>query len=129
MLSVAIGVAAAAVSLLLFLTPSPASVFTSLPAFGPVEIGVKDGQAAVQRFSKGLQFRTISNPNNTNHVENQDTFRDLHAYLEEAFPVIHEKLHLEKASDPAGLKPLPGSLMASEVSLIFQNPFEARFTL
>lgn len=110
MLSVAIVLAAIAVYLLLYIEPSPATVFSSLPDFGSVDVRVEDGQAALQRFSRGLQFRTISNSNNTNHVEDQNTFRKLHVYLEEAFPLVHEQLRVEQASDPAGSKPRTGSL-------------------
>lgn len=115
MLSAAMGVAAVAVSLLLYIEPSPATLFSSLPDFRGVEIGVRDGQAALQRFSKGLRFRTISSSNHTNHVDNEDTFRDLHAYLEDSFPLVHDQLHVEQASDPAGLKPITESLKAFNV--------------
>lgn len=96
--AIALSILAAYAALRLsFLRSEPASMFTSLPAFEPVDVTLKDGQAALQRFSEGLRFQTVSNPADSNHFGNSDSFNDLHSHIELSYPLVHEQLHVEKA--------------------------------
>ncbi len=97
-LSILAAYAAFRVSFVHFLGPDPASVFSSLPDFQHVDIGLKDTQEALQRFSKALSFQTVSNSTQDNHVESSDSFAGLQFHLEHSFPLVHAKLQVEKAS-------------------------------
>lgn len=94
--SVLIAILAVAVSLLHLIGPS--TDIHPLSKFEHVDVRVKDPHAAVQRFSEGLQFRTVSRSNESNHIVDSKAFAGLHAHLERSYPLVKQHLHVEKAS-------------------------------
>lgn len=67
-----------------------------------VDYGVKqkekvDVDRAAKHLSKAIQFRTVSNPDPSKVDWNE--FERFHAFLDEAYPLIAEKLEKEKVSD------------------------------
>ncbi|KAG2445338.1 hypothetical protein HYH02_008803 [Chlamydomonas schloesseri] len=55
--------------------------------------------AAVQRFSQFLQFRTVSSPLVPHHTVEPDEFRRLHEWMPTAFPEVWETLEVEEVGD------------------------------
>eukprot|EP00198_Chlamydomonas_reinhardtii_P007148 XP_001696484.1 predicted protein [Chlamydomonas reinhardtii] len=55
--------------------------------------------AAVQRFSQFLQFRTVSSPLVPHHTVEPDEFRRLHDWMPTAFPEVWETLEVEEVGD------------------------------
>ncbi|KXZ52045.1 hypothetical protein GPECTOR_10g1068 [Gonium pectorale] len=62
----------------------------------------EEADQAVQRFSRLLQFRTVSNPGADHHVEEPEQFRRLHEWMAGAFPEAWETLEVEQVGS-AGL--------------------------
>ncbi|KAG2439389.1 hypothetical protein HXX76_004746 [Chlamydomonas incerta] len=55
--------------------------------------------AAVERFSTFLQFRTVSSPLVPHHTVEPDEFRRLHDWMPTAFPEVWETLEVEEVGD------------------------------
>ena len=64
----------------------------SQPVFAHVPIQVKDEAGAVARFTKGLQFATISNKQSPQHLTDIDAIKGLHAHITDSFPLVHQRL-------------------------------------
>lgn len=60
---------------------------------GPALSPVPDQNAALERFSKALQFQTVSNES---AAADDAAFAALHAHLEASFPLVHSKLKREQ---------------------------------
>ena len=60
------------------------------------DIQIRDAEGSLGRIAGGLQYRTVSNSNLSNHVESLDTFKGLHAHLKKSFPRVHRELQLKK---------------------------------
>ena len=73
--------------------------FTSMQMTGveqsPVEV---DLDGAVERLSKAVQFKTISNQDRDDF--DTKAFTDYHAFLEQAYPNVHKTLKKEVLGDP-----------------------------
>src|SRR5210317_95982 len=76
------------------------------PATGIGEINL-DQSAAVQRFSRALTYPTISYDDRSNF--DAGAFRDFHAFLESAYPLMHEQASKTLVSDYSLVYRLPGS--------------------
>ena len=57
-----------------------------------------DIDAAAERLSKGVQFRTISNQDRSDF--DAEAFEGYHAFLEESYPNVHKTLKREVLGDP-----------------------------
>jgi carboxypeptidase PM20D1 len=66
-----------------------------------------DQSAAVQRFSRALTYPTISYDDRSNF--DAGAFRDFHAFLESAYPLMHEQASKTLVSDYSLVYRLPGS--------------------
>lgn len=55
-----------------------------------------DVDAAVSRFAKILTFRTVSSSATPNHATDTEEFLKLHAWLEESYPLVYNRLRVEK---------------------------------
>ncbi len=64
--------------------------------YAPLNIKIRDAEGALARFARALSYRTVSNSNNTDHIESREAFRGLHVHITEAFPRVHHELQLKK---------------------------------
>mmetsp|Transcript_2492 Transcript_2492/g.4194 ORF Transcript_2492/g.4194 Transcript_2492/m.4194 type:complete len:520 (+) Transcript_2492:3-1562(+) len=55
--------------------------------------------AAVRRFSRLLQFQTVSDRDARLHVLHEDQFTKLHAFLAESYPEVHKALTVEQVGE------------------------------
>jgi len=83
--------------------PAAAEAAVALQAAPP---GI-DADAAAQRLGEALRFRTISREAGT--IEDPQAFRDLHAFLERAYPRTHAAFTREAVSDYSLMYTLAGS--------------------
>lgn len=73
--------------------------FNSLQMTGVAVVDVPvDADAAAERLSAGIRFRTISNQDRQDFDE--QAFRDWHAFLQETYPLTHQALTRETIGDP-----------------------------
>jgi len=66
------------------------------PAEGLPQIAL-DEDAIVQRFAGAIRFRTISHDDRSNF--DADAFRALHDYLEQSFPLVHDRAEITAIND------------------------------
>lgn len=83
------------------LYPYGSNAIHRLAQFEPRDIQIRDAEASLGRFAAGLQFKTVSNSNLSNHIENQSAFKGLHAHLRKSFPRVHRELQLKKVPHAA----------------------------
>jgi len=75
------------------------AAFTSLQMQGVAKVDLRiDADAAAQRLSKAIRFKTVSNQDRSDFDEG--AFTDFHAYLQETFPRLHAALKREVLGDP-----------------------------
>ncbi|ABO22853.1 M20 family peptidase [Shewanella loihica] len=73
--------------------------FSSMQMKGVEQVSVKvDLDPAVERLSKAVQFRTISNQDRNDFDEK--AFTDYHQFLEKAYPNVHKTLKREVLGSP-----------------------------
>ncbi|WP_224484425.1 M20 family peptidase [Robertkochia aurantiaca] len=73
--------------------------FTSKQMTGVEQVSIDvDLDGAVDRLSKGVQFKTISNQDRNDF--DTKAFEDYHSFLEKAYPNVHKTLKKELIGDP-----------------------------
>jgi len=82
----------------------------------PIEI---DEAAAVERLSRALTFQTVSHQDPSQL--DPSAFLDLHAHLEESFPLVHERLEREIIADYSLLYTWPGNSEGSRPILLMSH--------
>ena len=75
------------------------AAFTSLQMQGVARVDLRiDADAAAQRLSRAIRFKTVSNQDRSDFDEG--AFTGFHAYLQETFPRLHAALKPEVLGDP-----------------------------
>lgn len=82
---------------------SPSTERVAVPAF---DLKL-DRRAVSERLAKAIQFKTISQQDPS--LRDDDSFYQLHNFLAESFPLVHEKLELKKINKLSLLYHWPGS--------------------
>lgn len=57
---------------------------------------LSDREVAIRHLSQALTFPTIASPSAPNSVPDAEPFREFHAWLEGAYPLVFERLKLER---------------------------------
>ncbi len=75
------------------------AAFTSLQMQGVAKVDLRiDAEAAADRLSRAIRFRTVSNQDRSDF--DADAFTGFHSYLRETFPRLHATLQPEVLGDP-----------------------------
>jgi hypothetical protein len=70
-------------------------------------LSTEDVDAAVQRFSQLLQFRTVSSPLVPLHVVEPEQMRELHEWMPSAFPEVWGAMAVEEVRAASALHACP----------------------
>jgi hypothetical protein len=106
-------IASIVLAVVLSLFPYGPDPIHRLANFESRDIQIRDAEASLNRFAAGLQLKTVSNSNSSDHTEDQSAFKALHAHLRNSFPRVHRELQLKKVPHAAALKHLSTSALKS----------------